>query len=80
MDIQLLLDQELPTPHGNRQGLSYGQLTVLLLTYIVTQADHRLCAVESWVRQHHQTLEMATGWEIREKDCTDDRLGDLVSV
>lgn len=49
MCIQSLLDQELPLPHGNRQGLSYGQLAVLLLSYILTQADHRLCAVESWV-------------------------------
>lgn len=80
MNIQLLLDQELPIPHGNRRGLSYGQLAVLLLTYILTQADHRLCAVESWVRQHHQTLEMATGWKIRDKDCSDDRLADMVSV
>ena len=56
MRIQYLLDQELPKPHGNRQGLSYGQLAVLLLTYILTQADHRLCAVESWVRQHHRTV------------------------
>lgn len=80
MQIQFLLDQELPTPHGNRQGLSYGQLAVLLLTYILTQADHRLCAVESWVRQHHQSLEMATGWEIRDKDCSDDRLADMVGI
>lgn len=80
MRIQYLLDQELPKPHGNRRGLSYGQLAVLLLSYILTQADHRLCAVESWVRQHHLTLEMATGWEIRDKDCSDDRLADLVSV
>ncbi len=80
MQIPFLLDQELPTPHGNRQGLSYGQLGVLLLTYILTQADHRLCAVESWVRQHHQILETATGWSIRDKDCSDDRLADLLSV
>ena len=80
MRIQYLLDQELPKPHGNRQGLSYGQLAVLFLTYILTQADHRLCAVESWVRQHHRTLEMATGWEIGDKDCSDDRLADLVRL
>jgi len=50
MRIEQLIDQELPEPHGNRQGLSYGQLAVLLLSYIVTQADHRLCAVEHWGR------------------------------
>jgi len=55
-------------------GLSYGQLTLLLLSYIITQADHRLSAVETWVNQHHQTLELATGWKIGNKDATDDRL------
>jgi hypothetical protein len=34
MEIEKLIDQELPPPHGNRQGLSYGQLAVLLLTYM----------------------------------------------
>ncbi len=80
MRIEQLIDQELPEPHGNRQGLSYGQLAVLLLSYIVTQADHRLCAVEPWVNQHHQTLELATGWKISDKDATDDRLADLLST
>jgi hypothetical protein len=80
MQIEALINQELPPPHGNRQGLRYGQLAVLLLSYIITQADHRLCAVESWVKQHHQTLELATGWKIADKDATDDRLADLLSV
>ena len=67
-------------PHGNRRGLSYGQLAILLLTYIITQADHRLCAVEPWVKQHRRTLEKTTGWKIRVKDATDDRLADLLKV
>ncbi len=80
MQIEALINQELPPPHGNRQGLSYGQLAVLLLSYIITQADHRLCAVETWVKQHHQTLELATGWKSADKVATDDRLADLLSV
>ncbi len=76
MQIEKLIDQELPLPHGNRLRLSYGQLSVLLLTYIITQADHRLCAVEPWVNQHRRTLERATGWKIGMKDATDDRLAD----
>ena len=80
MQIEALINQEIPSPHGNRKGLSYGQLAVLLLSYIITQADHRLCAVETWVKQHHQTLELATGWKIADKDATDDRLADLLSV
>ena len=76
MQIEQLIDQELHTHNGNRQGLSYGQLSVLLLTYIITQADHRLCAVEPWVNQHRRSLETVTGWKIATKDATDDRLAD----
>ncbi len=80
MEIASIIDQELPPPHGNRKGLSYGQLSVLFLSYVVTQSDHRLCAVETWVEKHRLTLEMATGWNIGVKDATDDRLADLLSV
>ncbi len=75
-----VIDEALPSPHGNRQGLSYGQPSVVLLSYIMTQADHRLCAVEEWVKQHHQTLSQATGWSIGLKDASDDRLASLLEV
>jgi len=78
MEIGKWIDQKLSQPHGNHQGLSYGQLSVLLLSYIMTQADHRLCAVEAWVNRHRQTLELSTGWSIGEKDATDDRLARVV--
>ena len=80
MEIKELIDQELPSPHGNRKGLSYGQLAILLLSYMISQADHRLCAVEPWVVLHHRTLEWATGWTIGLKDATDDRLADLLKL
>ena len=47
MNIASIIDQELPPPHGNRKGLSYGQLSVLFLSYVVSQSDPRLCAVEA---------------------------------
>ena len=78
MEIASIIDQELPSAHGNRKGLSYGQLSVLFLAYVVSQSDHRLCAVEPWVEKHRQTLEIATGWNIGVKDATDDRKRGLV--
>lgn len=78
MKIAKWIDRKLSQPHGNRKGLSYGQLGVLLLTYIMTQADHRLCAAEAWVKSHHRSLELVTGWVIGEKDVTDDRLARVV--
>lgn len=80
MKIKEWVDEVLPSEHGNRQGLSYGQLTVLMLSYIMSQADHRLCAIESWVKEHHQTLERCTGWEIGLTDASDDRLAALLEV
>ncbi len=64
MEIAKCIDQKLTKPHGNHEGLSYGQLSVLLLTYIITQSDHRLCAVEPWVQTHRRILELSTGWSI----------------
>jgi transposase len=72
------IDAALGAPHGDRRGLSYGQLSVLLVAFIMSQAEHRLCAVEDWVKTHHLSLSQITGWEIGEKDATDDRLGGLV--
>jgi transposase len=80
MKVASIIDNHLAPPHGNRQGLSYGELAVLLLTYIVSEADHRLCCLETWVREHQKSLEGITGWEIREKEATDDRCGDLLKT
>ena len=74
------LDEALPRPHGDRQGLSYGQLSVVLLTFMLTEQEHRLCAVEQWLEEHQQIFELSTGWQIGYKDATDDRLGALVEL
>jgi transposase len=78
MEIAKCIDQKLTPPHGNHKGLSYGKLSVLLLTYIITQSDHRLSAVEPWVEAHRKILELSTGWTIGEKDASDDRLARVV--
>lgn len=78
MEIAKWIDKSLSRPHGNHKGMTYGQLSVLLLTYIITQADHRLCAVEGWVKKHLKILELATGWSIGSKDASDDRLARVV--
>jgi len=51
---------------------------VYYLTYIITQSDHQLCAVEAWVKTHRRILELTTGWSIQEKDASDDRLARVV--
>lgn len=80
MKVASIIDNHLVKPHGNRKGLSYGELAVLLLTYIISEADHRICCVEKWVEEHKKSLERITGWKIREKEGTDDRCGDLLRI
>ena len=78
MKVASIIDENLEKPHGNRTGLSYGELAVLLLTYIVSEGDQRMCCLETWVNEHQRSLEGTTGWKIREKEATDDRCGDLL--
>ncbi len=56
MNIATIIDEHLLPPHGNCQGLSYGQLALLLLTYIISEADHRLCCVEKWERERESIV------------------------
>jgi transposase len=67
-------------PHGNWQGLSYGQLAVLFITYMIHSVNHRLSGMEGWMAQHQYLLEQLTGWTVTPKEATDDRLGLLVEV
>ena len=41
MQVATLLDQHFPT-HGNWQGLSLGTVAAVWLTFILSQANHRL--------------------------------------
>lgn len=64
--------------HGQRQGLSYGKLALLFVAYIIHQRTHRLMKMEGWLNDHRTVIEQVTGWPIRPKEATDDRLGLLL--
>ena len=51
MRVDTLIDALLPRPHGSWQGLSYGQVVVIWLTYILTEYDYRMSPVEEWVER-----------------------------
>ena len=68
-----LIDAHFPT-NGNRTGLSLGKMCVVWLTFILSQADHRLDRVEPWVVAHQITLSRCLGCQVLPRDCTDDRL------
>ena len=67
-------------PHTYWKGLSYGQMAVLFLAYILYMHTHRLSGMESWVVSHRTTLEKLTGWTIRLKEATDDRMGHVIEM
>ena len=80
MHIAQIIDAVLNTPHGNRQGLSYGQLAVVFVAYILRQCNHFLSPVRDWVTKHQHALTQALGCPIRDTDFTDERLEDLLDA
>lgn len=78
MGVPQVVDAHLGTGHGNRQGLSYGQLTHGFAGRIITAQDHRLVAVEPWSQAHQVVLGRLLGVAVGDKDFSDDRLADLV--
>src|SRR5215831_6106102 len=71
------LDTHFPT-HGNWEGLSLGWTTVVWLTFILSEGDHRLCRVEPWVKEHPCTLRRCIGSTVRPRDLADDRLATIL--
>src|SRR5919106_7077580 len=79
MGVQPLLDEHFPA-HGNWVGLSPGWVTVLWLTHILSQADHRLNHVEPWAEQRLHTLRRCTGQRVHPLDVSDDRLAGVLEL
>lgn len=77
MGVQSLLDEHFPT-HGNREGLSLGWVAVVWPAYILSQADHRLSHVQSWIERRLETVGGCIRQPVRALDFSDDRLGDVL--
>ena len=73
MQVAPLLDTHFPT-HGNWQGLSLGQVASGWLTFILSEANHRLSHVEPWAAERLTTLSAGAGTPVRALDFSDDRL------
>jgi transposase len=79
MGVQPLLDEHFPT-HGNWVGLSLGWVTVIWLTHILSEANHRLNHVEPWAEQRLQTLRGCAGKPVEPLDVSDDRLAAVLEA
>jgi transposase len=60
--------------------LSYGQLAVVFVAYILSECKHFLSPVRDWVTKHQSCLEVALGQPIGATDFTDERLEDLLDA
>jgi len=80
MRVPTLIDALLPKPHRSWQGLSYGQVVVIWLAYMLTQCDHRMSPVEEWVGQRQEVLQRCTTWSLSRRDLTDDRLEHVLDL
>lgn len=75
MNLVELLDKHFPT-NGNREELSLGWVSVIWLTHILSQADHRMNRVQEWTSRRIETLQGCGG--LSPHDLTDDRLADVL--
>jgi transposase len=79
LGLQPLLDEHFPT-HGNWVGLSLGWVSVLWLTHILSEGDHRLNHVAPWAQQRLHTLQACTGQLVHPLDLSDDRLATVLEA
>jgi len=77
MGIARLLDEHFPT-HGNREGLSLGELTIIWLTHMLSEADHRMNRVQPWAERRLETLRGCSAESLEVRDLADDRLADVL--
>ena len=79
MKLAELLDKHIPT-HGHRKGLSVGELSVVWLAHILSQADHRMNRVQEWGSRRLYTLRGCGLDQLSPQDLTDDRLADVLRL
>jgi transposase len=79
MGIRNVIDAHV-TPHGAWQGASVGTLVSIWLCHILAERDHCLVAVRDWVAERTQTFNTLLDITLRDTDCTDDRLGHVLSM
>jgi transposase len=77
LNLDKIVEKHLKT-HGLQQGIPNGALAVGWLSYIISQADHRMNAVRDWANKIPLTLASLLGTPIRNVEFSDDRLCNLL--
>lgn len=79
MGIRTLLATHV-TPHGAWQGASVGTVVSVWLCHILAERGDRLVAVRDWVAERTQTFNTLLDLTLRDTDCTDDRLANVLTL
>jgi transposase len=79
MQVDVINDHVLGPPHGNWEGLSYGEVVLVFVAYVLMRCTHFLSPMQEWASKHLISLSQALGKSVREADFTDDRLGVVLS-
>ena len=79
MEVARLVDESFAT-HGNWQGLRLGQVVSAWVTFILSEANHRMSHVEPWAASRLQTLSAGLGTTVRALDFSDDRLAAVLDA
>ena len=79
MKIASLLDQHIPV-HGNRKGLSLGNVVTVWLAHILSEGDHRMNHVQAWSMRRLETIRGSELSSFDSSDMTDDRLADVLHL
>ena len=79
LDLPATLDRHYPVPLHWKGPLSPGEVLAVWLLFIVSQGDHCLNHVESWVEKHQTTLAALLAKPVLPTDLHDDRLADWLT-
>jgi transposase len=79
MSLANLLDKHIPV-HGNRKGLSLGNMITVWLAHILSEANHRMNHVEAWSARRLETIRGSELSSFESLDMTDDRLADALGM
>lgn len=79
MNLAPLLDKHIPV-HGNRKGLSLGNVIIVWLAHILSEGDHRMNHVQEWAMRRMETIRGSGLNSFEVGDMTDDRLADVLRL
>src|SRR3954468_22966155 len=79
LQLPATLDRYFPAPLHWKGPRTPGEVLAVWLLFLVSQADHRLNHVQTWVQQHHGTLSALLGKAVDPVHFHDDRLADCLT-